>query len=427
MNNVSLGNVSLGNVRSLKQCGGRSTLICAVIAFCCSVAIGQAPPQRLPNPPTTVAPLPAAVPANPRVGSVNPIEPQQFDPGQVAPRLDPTVRIKDIAFVEGDRVNHVNGEGMVFGLSGTGGKSQQTRTMLANYYLRKGIRIPNVDTKNVSAVLVSGKIPAGAKPGETILVTVSVADDASSLRGGYLNQTMLRGIDDEVYAVAQGAIIGGGISASGDAASVQKNHPTGGVCEAIVERAVPCGRIVRNGQINLVLRNKSYSTSTEIGNALNRIFPGAAHPLDSGSVRVMIPSTFLSDVTAFISTIGNVRVQPDSHAKVVINQKTGTIVFGHAVKVAPVVFASENIVIATTETPIASQPNPLAGGRTAVLPRTGIDLFESGGTYNVMPGGMSVGDLASALNSLAVSPTTLISIMTSLRNQGALKAELIIE
>ncbi|MCA9138785.1 MAG: flagellar basal body P-ring protein FlgI [Planctomycetales bacterium] len=342
-------------------------------------------------------------------------------------RLDPSVRIKDITFIEGDRVNHVNGEGLVFGLSGTGGKSQQTRAMAANYYLRKGVRVGQVDTKNISAVMVSGKIPAYARPGETILVTVSVADDAKSLRGGTLNQTALRGIDDEIYAIAQGAIIGGGVAASGAAANVQINHPTVGVCEAIVERPIPCGRVVVDGRIRLILLNKSYSTATAISNALNRIFPGRAWALDSGTVEVMIPSTFARNVTEFISTIGNVRVEPDSPARVVINQKTGSIVFGHNVKIAPVLFASENIVISTTETPVASQPNPLAGGDTVVMPRTGIEIFESGGQYNVLPGGMTVGDLAIALNSLAVSPTTMINIMTTLRNQGALKAELVIE
>ncbi|QEF98514.1 Flagellar P-ring protein precursor [Stieleria maiorica] len=374
-----------------------------------AVAHAQTLQDPLPPPPTSTAPVPP---------TLQPLAPM----GQ-----DPSVRIKDIAFVEGDRVNHVSGEGLVFGLSGTGGKSQQTRQMLTNYYLRRGVRVGQVDTKNISAVMVSGKIPAYARPGETILVTVSVADDASSLRGGTLNQTALRGIDDEIYAIAQGAIIGGGISAEGAAANVQKNHPTVGVCEAIVEREIPCGTIVSNGSIKLILRNKSYATATAIGNALNRIFPGRARALDSGTVQVFVPSTFRNSVTEFIATIGNLRVEPDTPARVVINQKTGSIVLGHTVKIAPVLFASENIVIATTETPVASQPNPLAAGDTVVLPRTGIELFESGGRYNVLPGGMTVGDLATALNSLAVSPTTLISIMTTLRNQGALKAELVIE
>lgn len=392
-------------------------MFCALLLLLGTPVHGQVNVQPLPQPPQP-APLPAPLPS-----SLTGANPSQL--GSMS--LDPSVRIKDIAFVEGDRVNHLSGEGLVFGLSGTGGKSQQTRAMASNYYLRKGIRVGQVDTKNMSAVMVSGKIPPNARPGETILVTVSVADDATSLRGGTLNQTALRGIDDEIYAIAQGPIIGGGISAQGAAASVQKNHPTVGVCEAIVERPIPCGRIVTNGRIRMILRNKSYSTATSIVNALNRIFPGGAWALNSGTVEIRIPSTFANNVTEFISTIGNLRVEPDSVARVVINQKTGSIVIGHNVKIAPVLLASENIVIATTESPVASQPNPLAGGDTVVLPRTGIDLFESGGRYNMIPGGMTVGDLATALNSLAVSPNTLITIMTTLRNQGALKAELIIE
>ena len=341
--------------------------------------------------------------------------------------LDPSVRIKDITFVQGDRTNHVSGEGLVFGLSGTGGRAQQTQIMATNYYLRRGLQLDNVDTQNLSAVLVSGKIPAYARKGETILVTVSVADDASSLRGGTLHQTFLRGVDDEIYAVAQGPIIGGGVAAQGAAGSVTKNHPTVGVCEAIVEREINCGDIVNNGRIRLVLRNKAYSTATQIANALNGIFPRHARALDSGTLDVFVPRTFQRDLPAFISTIGELRVRPDQPARVVINQKTGTIVMGHSVKISRVLFSSENIVIATSETPIASQPNPLAAGQTALLPRTAIDIIESGGTYNVWREGLTVGDLATALNTLAVSPNTLINIFTSLRNQGALQAELVIE
>lgn len=344
-----------------------------------------------------------------------------------APLTDETVRIKDITFIEGERHNNVSGQGLVFGLSGTGGKSQQTVVMATNYFLRKGMQIDTVDTKNMSAVLVSGKIPAYARRGETILVNVSVADDASSLRGGTLHQTVLRGIDDEIYAIAQGPIIGGGVSAGGDAASVQKNHPTVGVVEAIVEREIPCERIVNFGRIRMVLRNKSYSTANEIVQALNATFPGVARAMNSGTVEVMVPQTFAQKVPTFLSMIGNVRVKPDQPAKVVINQKTGTIVMGQNVKISRVLFANESIVISNVENPIASQPAPLSQGQTVVLPRTGVDVFETGGRYNVWRGGLTVGDLANALNTLAVSPNTLIGIMTSLRNQGALQAELVIE
>lgn len=338
-----------------------------------------------------------------------------------------TVRVKDITFIEGERNNHVSGEGLVFGLSGTGGRAEQTLIMATNFFLRKGIRTQIPMTTNMSAVLVSGKIPAYARKGETILVSVSVADDAASLRGGTLHQTALRGLDDEIYAIAQGPIIGGGVSAEGAAASIQVNHPTVGVCEAIVEREIGCQHIGRDGRIRLVLRNKSYATVNEISNALNGVFPNHANAMDSGTVEVQIPRTFQQKLPAFISMIGNLRVTPDQPARVVINQKTGTIVMGHDVKISRVLFASENIVITTTETPLVSQPAPFSQGQTAVVPRTGLDVFESGGSYNVWRGGLTVGDLANALNTLAVSPNTLIGIMTSLRNQGALQAELVIE
>ena len=342
-------------------------------------------------------------------------------------RSDPTVRVKDITFIQGDRINHVSGEGLVFGLSGTGGKSEQTRVMATNYFLRRGMQIDNANTKNLSAVMVFGKLPAFARKGDIIQVTVSVADDASSLRGGTLNRTALRGLDDEIYAIAQGPIIGGGVSAQGNAGSVQKNHPTVGVCEAIVEREIGCEQIANHGRLRLVLRNKDYATATRIANGLNGVFPQHARALDSGTVDVVIPETFQQNLPPFISMIGELRVRPDLPARVVINQKTGTIVLGHNVKVSRVLFASENIVIATNEVPVASQPAPFSEGQTVVLPRTNIDIVETGGSYNVWREGLTVGDLANALNTLAVSPNTLINIFTSLRNQGALQAELVLE
>ncbi len=315
----------------------------------------------------------------------------------------------------------------MFGLSGTGGKSEQTRVMATNYFLRKGMQIDNANTKNLSAVMVAGKMPAFARKGDIIQVTVSVADDASSLRGGTLNRTALRGLDDEIYAIAQGPIIGGGVSAQGNAGSVQKNHPTVGVCEAIVEREIGCEQIANHGRLRLVLRNKDYATATRIANGLNGVFPQHARALDSGTVDVVIPETFQQNLPPFISMIGELRVRPDLPARVVINQKTGTIVLGHNVKVSRVLFASENIVIATNELPVASQPAPFSEGQTVVLPRTNIDIVETGGSYNVWREGLTVGDLANALNTLAVSPNTLINIFTSLRNQGALQAELVLE
>lgn len=365
------------------------------------------------------------------------LSPQDFggQPLEPAPQLSQlpnnqsanSVRVKDVTFLEGERVNHVSGAGLVLGLSGTGGTSEQTAVMATNYYLRKGIQLGSVDTNNMSAVLVSGKIPAYARKGETIFVTVSVADDASSLRGGTLNQTALRGIDDEIYAIAQGPIIGGGVSAEGDAASVQKNHPTVGVCEAIVEREIGCEQTVKHGRMRWVLRNKTHQTATLIANAFNVVFPRHARAIDAGTIEVVVPRTFQENLPAFVSIMGDLRITPDVPARVVVNQKTGTIILGQQVKISPVVFASENIVIATNETPTVSQPEPFSNGETVVVPRTTVEVTESGGRLTPIGEAMSVGDLANALNALGVSPTSLIHILSSLRTQGALQAELVIE
>ena len=369
-------------------------------------------------------------------GAFSPIvsAPRPPQPDMTATAFDPqasdvsqSVRIKDITLINGDRNNHISGTGLVFGLSGTGGKSEQTRSMASSYFLRKGIRLSQVDTKNISAVLVSAKIPPYARKGETILVNVSVADDAKSLRGGYLNQTVLRAIDDEVYAIAQGPIIGGGIAAGGAAATVQLNHPTAGVCEAIIEREICSEQIMRNGRIRLVLQNKEYSTATQIANVLNGVFPRSTRALDSGTIESIVPRSFQKNLPAFISMIGELRVQPDTKARVVINQKTGTILLGRNVRISKVLFASENVVISTQELPVASQPAPFSNGVTAILPRTNIDVFASGGNYNIWNEGITVGELAQALNALAIPPNALINIFTSLRNQGALQAELVIE
>ncbi|MEM8734205.1 MAG: flagellar basal body P-ring protein FlgI [Planctomycetota bacterium] len=342
--------------------------------------------------------------------------------------LDPMVRVKDITTVEGDRFNTLTGMGLVAGLAGTGGRSEQTMRVVTNYYKRNGIPLTRADTTNMSVVVVTAKIPAFARAGEKILVDVSVLDDAASIRGGTLIQTALKGIDDEIYALAAGQIVGAGIAVQGNAASVSLNHPTVGVCEATLEREIPCSDLVRYGRMNLIVQNKSFTTATRIANAINVAFRGGlATARDKGTVEVIVPKKWVDDVTPFISMIGDLQVHPDKPAEVVINQKTGTIIAGANVKISSVVFASENIVISTSETPVASQPAPLSQGQTAILDRTQVDIFGSGGSYNVLNEGLSVGDLANALNVLGVSPNTLINIMTDLRKQGHLQAKLSIE
>ena len=340
--------------------------------------------------------------------------------------LDPSVRIKDITFVDGDRNNHVSGGGLVFGLSGTGGQSEQTRSMASNYFLRKGIRVNQAETSNMSAVLVSGKIPPYGRKGETILVNVSVADDATSLRGGTLHQTVLRGIDDEIYAIAQGPIVGGGVAAGGgrclghkkspDRRSLRGDHRARNLRRAIVDQwAIEIGATEQG-----IFKCDSNHQRDQSGFSKFGSITGFGNGGNSGSAQ------FPTNVASVISMIGDLRVQPDQHARVVINQKTGTIVMGQQVKISRVLFASENIVISTAESPIASQPAPFSNGETVVLPRTSVDVFESGGTYNVWREGLTVGDLAKALNSLAVSPNSMITFLRRSETKAPCKPNLLL-
>ncbi len=333
----------------------------------------------------------------------------------------------DITIPEGDRDNVVSGTGLVVGLSQTGGRAEQTQIMAQNYFLRNGIATNSPETRSMSAVIVRGTIPAYARKGETIQVTVAVADDSTSLRGGHLIRTTLKGYDGQVYAIADGPIIGGGISAGGAAANVQRDHPTVGVCSAIVEKEICCTGAAKKSSLRLVLRNKDYSTAVSISNAINLIFPNAARALDSGTVDVNVPYNYQEKFPDFISIVGKLRARVYQRARVVVNQKTGTIVMGQNVRILDVVFANESLIISTAETPIASQPAPFSNGQTRVLPRTSVDVVETGGNYNSLIGGTTVGELGRALNSLGVSPNLMIAVFTSLRNQGALQAELVIE
>lgn len=374
-------------------------------------AQGQTQATRLPAPQTT-GPLPV---------------PGQAVTPQAYPAVNNTVKIEDVTTVQGDRPNYIDGFGLVVGLAGTGGQSQQTIAMATSLFNSEGVAAEQFETSNLSAVLVSGKIPAFARKGEKIRVQVSVVDNATSLRNGTLVLTGLKGMDGEVYAVAQGPIAVGGSLFGDDTASVQKNHPNVGSVEAIVERDICMQKMPASGKIRLLLQNKSYANATEIQNAINRVFPRSSHAIDKGTVEVAIPYTFRDSLPQFISMIGTLRITPRMPATVVVNQKTGTIVVGQDVRISKIAFASENIVVSMTQNPIVSQPAPLSGGQTTVIPRTNVSVLETGGTFNVLRGGISVGELAQMLNQLGVSPSTLISVLGNLEASGDLQAKLIIK
>ncbi len=342
------------------------------------------------------------------------------------PGREAVYRIKDITFPDGDRDNNVQGISLVVGLAQTGSSAAQTLVMAQNYFQQQGIAVANPATNSMSSVQVFGKIPPYARKGEKIQVTVSVVDDATSLYGGVLLKTPLRGLDGQIYAIAEGQIIGSGLSAGGQAANVQRDHPTVGTCHAIVEREI-CADFTESDRIRLLLRNKEESTAVAISNVLNIAFPNSARTLDQGAVEVMIPGSFRGRRTDFLSVIGKLEVPVDPKAIVVINQKTGTIILGQNVRISPIVFAKGSLVISTAENPVASQPAPLSEGETVVLPRTDLQVSETGGPYSRLGGGSTVGELGRALNELGFTPNLMIEMFTSLRNAGALQAELRIE
>jgi flagellar P-ring protein precursor FlgI len=338
-----------------------------------------------------------------------------------------SVRIKDITTIEGHRSNRVEGLGLVTGLKGTGGKGlltqQFAKTMLQNY----GVLIPLVATKSLSVVSVSAEIPPFYRAGEKFNATVSVLDDAQSLYGGQLLRTPLIAIDGRTYALAGGALDIGGFSAAGAGATLKKNHDTVGKVEAQLEVEICDGPPFNGEHFRLLLRNKDYTTAYRIATEINHYFPRSSRANDAGSVDVLIPRSFIQTPMDFVVMINNLRVEPDIPARVVINEKTGTIVIGKHVKLSSIVFAKDNLIISTSETPVASQPAPFSDGETVVLPRSQIQATETGGRYNTLPATTTVGDLANALNLLGVTPQDMISVFQSIEAEGSLQATLIVE
>ncbi len=350
------------------------------------------------------------------------------------------VRIKDIVNVEGVRPHKLMGFGLVTGLNGTGGKAPITREFALNLLERFGVTSDPLlrarirtdaqqKTDNMSVVTVTAEAPAFARPGSRIDVTVSAYDDASSLQGGTLISTPLIAYDEVVYAMASGPVSVGGFSFSGQAASVTKNHPTTGRIPngATVERAIG-GEFVHDGVVKLLLREADFETARRIARAINAEIPAAAATLDSRAVQVLIPPKYADNPVAFVGRIGNLLVQPDNLARVVINERTGTVIMGENVRIAKVAITHANLSVITSESPQVSQPEPFSrGGETVVVPRTQIEVNEDNSSIQVVDETVTVRDLARALNALGVTPRDLSSIFQALKEAGALHAQLEIE
>jgi flagellar P-ring protein precursor FlgI len=338
-------------------------------------------------------------------------------------------RIKDVARFEGVRDNQLLGYGIIVGLDGTGDKGNAAAISIINMLTRMGITVSSSDlsTKSIAAVVVTSTLPPFAKPGMKIDALVSTIGDAKNLQGGTLLLTPLKGPDGKVYGLAQGPISIGGFSAEGDAASVQKNHPTAGkIPEGITIEREPVFSLGNGNDIRLFLKKADFATADEISKKINIALKGRyASTIDPSAVRLVIPVDYKSNVVGLIARVDTLDVKIDMPAKIVINERTGTVVIGENVRISPVAIAHGSLAIEINEKSLVSQPRPFApiGAETKVVPRTGIAVTEQKSSL-VPVSGVTLGDVIKALNVLGVTPRDLISILQALKSAGALQAEL---
>jgi len=339
------------------------------------------------------------------------------------------VRIKDIATFSGARDNQLIGYGLIVGLAGTGDKTNSvfTRTSIANMMDRMGVGVDAsaLKVKNVASVMVTAKMPVHSEPGSQLDVTVSSIGDAASLLGGVLIQTTLKGIDGKIYGIAQGAITLGGFSAGGAAASTQKNIPTVGIIPGgmIVERSVPF-KFNDQEKLTISMRSADFSTAQQIAESLNSAMGGNfASAQDAGTIDVSIPPQFIGNLVPLMASIENLEISPDSPAKVVVDEKTGTIVMGRNVRISRAAIAHGNLQITVQETQQVSQPGAFSQGQTVVTPETNLDVREEA-RHLMMVEGATLQELVDGLNAIGATPRDLISILRTLQASGALHAEL---
>jgi len=347
------------------------------------------------------------------------------------PTLVHATRIKDIAAFDGVRDNQLVGYGLIVGLNGSG-DSDQTKfpvQSLVNILERMGVTVNRADikVKNVAAVMVTATLPPFAKQGTKLDVLVSSLGDAKTIAGGTLIMTPLKGADNQVYAVAQGSILTNSFAFGGQGASATKNHPTAGriPAGALVERELP-NVLAGKSSLRLNLAQSDFTTAARITAAINKTFKGAAGSGDGGSVMVQVPDEYASRPVEFIAQLENLEVTQDQPARVVVNERTGTVVMGDKVKISSVAVSHGNLTLTIKETPKVSQPKPLAKGETKEVPRTELKVQEEQKRLSVLPEGNTIGDVVRGLNLLGVTPRDLISILQSIKAAGALQAELVI-
>lgn len=343
-------------------------------------------------------------------------------------------RLKDIASLKGARANQLVGYGLVVGLNGTGDGSgtKFTNQTLSNMLERLGIHTSPDEVKvaNVAAVMVTADLPPFARVGSEIDVLISSLGDAKSLQGGTLLLTPLKAVDNQVYALAQGPLLVGGFASAGAAGGgVQKNHPT-------VAR-IPAGATIErelsfelNGLDDLVitLHNPDFTTALRVSKAINRQLEGAvAYPEDAGTVKVSVPEPYKNNLVPLVASLEQVDISPDRKAKIVIDERTGTVVMGENVRISSVAIAHGNLSVHIKENKNVSQPLPFSeGGQTTVTNDSEVNVAEEDNKLRLilMPEGATLGDLVKALNAIGVSPRDLIAVFQAIKSSGALQAEL---
>ncbi|MFQ5469342.1 MAG: flagellar basal body P-ring protein FlgI [Gammaproteobacteria bacterium] len=344
-------------------------------------------------------------------------------------------RIKDLASVAGVRSNQLVGYGLVVGLDGTGDQTSQTpftvqslKSMLSQF----GITLPpdiSPQVKNVAAVTVHADLPPFAKPGQTIDITVSSLGNAKSLRGGSLLMTPLKGGNGVVYAVAQGNLVVGGFGTSGsDGSRITVNVPSVGRIPngAIIERPSP-STFGGDNAFTLNLHNADFTTAKRVADAINTAMgSGTALPLDASSIQVAAPQSH-SQRVMFVSMLENLTLEPgETSAKVIVNSRTGTVVIGRHVRVTSAAVAHGSLTVTITEAPSVSQPGPLSGGNTVIVPATEIDIREENNRMFLFEPGVSLNEIVRAVNQVGAAPGDLVAILEALREAGALRAELVV-
>jgi flagellar P-ring protein FlgI len=347
-----------------------------------------------------------------------------------------SARIKDLSSIKGVRSNQLIGFGLVIGLTGTGDSATNvffSIQTIVSMLKRLGVTVPTAEVdqlkfKNIATVIVTSDLPPFAKQGDYIDVTVSSLGDAKSLQGGTLLMTPLKGPDGNTYGVAQGALSIGGFAVAGAARGVQKNHLTVGRIAngAQVEKEIEYDFNSKE-EITLALKKTDFTTASRISKAINdHMKDSLASMVNGGTIRVKVPKLYLNNTSAFVTRIESLDVIPDSDAKVIIDERTGTIVMGENVKISSVAVAHGALFINIKEEAVASQPPPFApeSAETVILPRTRLAVGEGTDKLLVLPNSISLGDVVKGLNSIGVTPRDLIAILQAIKASGALHARL---